>query len=329
MEAIRYSAELRETWDTLVRNSRNGTFLFERRFMDYHADRFEDLSLLFARKGKVLGILPCSRRDDKIVSHGGLTYGGFILADFAHATDVGEMLDKAIEFYKAQNFKTLTIKPIPSIYHTQCSDDELYWMYRKGAVLTSRGLSSAIDLTAPLPFSTLRKRKLNKAAKSRLQIIENIPTAGLDSWKSYWAILTEVLAEQHSKSPVHSLDEILLLKGRFPKEIQLWAVADAGGKLIAGTVLFITTTVVHAQYIASSHEGKDSGALDLLFHRIIEKYSHSAIAADSPSIVSAPRYLDFGISTEDSGTFLNEGLIFQKEGFGARSVVYDAYTLTL
>ena len=39
--------------------------------------------------------------------------------------------------------------------------------------------------------------------------------------------------------------------------------------------------------------------------------------------------MDFGISTEHGGDYLNEGLIFQKEGFGARSVCYDCYEVAL
>lgn len=329
MEVIRYSAELREDWDKLIRSSRNGTFLFERQFMDYHADRFEDVSLLFARKGKILGALPCSIHGDEVVSHGGLTYGGFILSNSAYATDVAEMLEGAMKFYKGQGYKSLTIKPLPSIYHVQRSEEELYWLYRKGATLCARGLSSAIDLATPLPFSTLRKRKLNKAKKACLTIKENVPAMEQNVWAEYWKILTQVLADQHSKTPVHSLEEIQLLKARFPNEIQLWGVFDAEGKLVAGTLLFITRTVVHAQYIAASPEGKANGALDLLFHKIVENYKNSAASVSPSGTFLLPRFLDFGISTEDAGAYLNEGLIFQKEGFGARSVVYDAYILTL
>ena len=38
-------------------------------------------------------------------------------------------------------------------------------------------------------------------------------------------------------------------------------------------------------------------------------------------------YFDFGISTEDNGRYLNEGLITQKQEFGGRGVVYDFYEL--
>ena len=73
--------------------------------------------------------------------------------------------------------------------------------------------------------------------------------------------------------------------------------------------------VVHTQYLASSAEGKRDGALDLLLHNLI-------------TVVYADRsYFDFGVSTENGGGYLNEGLIFQKEGFGARSVVYDTYEM--
>ena len=78
-----------------------------------------------------------------------------------------------------------------------------------------------------------------------------------------------------------------------------------------------TETVAHAQYIASSKEGTEVGALDGLFDYLInERYSDK-------------KWFDFGISTEQGGTYLNEGLVFQKEGFGARAVVYDQYVINL
>ena len=68
--------------------------------------------------------------------------------------------------------------------------------------------------------------------------------------------------------------------------------------------------------MAASPEGKQVGALDYL------------IALLLLSIEEHP-YLDFGISTEAAGTILNSGLIFQKEGFGARGICYDTYLFNL
>ncbi|MGB9979538.1 hypothetical protein [Methanobacterium sp.] len=43
----RYEAEEKERWDNFVKNSKNGVFFSLRDYMEYHADRFEDHSLLF------------------------------------------------------------------------------------------------------------------------------------------------------------------------------------------------------------------------------------------------------------------------------------------
>ena len=42
----RYAAAQRELWDQFIRESKNGTFLFMRDYMDYHQDRFVDFSAI-------------------------------------------------------------------------------------------------------------------------------------------------------------------------------------------------------------------------------------------------------------------------------------------
>lgn len=316
MQIVRYSPELAHEWNERVMLSRNGTFLLDRRFMDYHSDRFVDASLMFYSGRQLLGLLPASIDGEHVISHGGLTYGGFILSADAHAQDVGEMLAGTMGHYRSMGVKTLTIKPIPTIYHSYPSDDELYWLTRHGAQLSARGLSSAVRLDTPIPFSTLRRRKVHLARQSGLVVEE---TADSTDFQEYWEVLTEVLTQHHNRRPVHTIDEILRLRESFPENIVLFvARRPKDRKIIAGTLLFLNHEVAHAQYIASSDEGRATGALDLLFYHVISDLQESSMS-----------YFDFGISTENGGRYLNEGLNFQKEGYGARSVVYDAYTLQL
>lgn len=322
MTVKEYTPDLLCEWNAFVAGARNATFLFHRNFMDYHADRFRDASLLFYKGERLLGVLPASCHDNEIVSHGGLTYGGFLLADGAHAVDVGEMLDLAMTHYRSHGYRRLTVKPVPAIYHAQPSDDELYWLFRRGARLEARGLSTAINLAAPLPFSTLRRRKVNLAQRKCVSVCSTQEKA---DYETYWKILTQVLQAKHNKVPVHSLDEILLLRERFPENIVLYiARHPVTTELLAGTLLFLTPQVVHAQYIASSERGRELGALDAVFHHLLQTFAQPLCGAEI-----SQRYFDFGISTEDGGTVLNEGLIFQKEGFGGRSIVYDVYSLDL
>ena len=46
----RYKSKHFEIWNKFIAKSKNGLFMFNRNFMDYHKDKFKDHSLLFLRK---------------------------------------------------------------------------------------------------------------------------------------------------------------------------------------------------------------------------------------------------------------------------------------
>ena len=95
MIAVRpYTPDEAECWNELVAQSRNGTFLFDRRYMDYHSDRFADHSLLFSERGKTVALLPANRCGDTLHSHQGLTYGGLVMSQGVTTAKACEMLAK-------------------------------------------------------------------------------------------------------------------------------------------------------------------------------------------------------------------------------------------
>ncbi|MBO5677534.1 MAG: GNAT family N-acetyltransferase [Bacteroidaceae bacterium] len=308
----RYTPALRDTWDAFVSASRNGTFLLQRGFMDYHADRFTDHSLLFYRNEKLIALLPAEEREGWLTSHGGLTYGGFIVGADGTAVSTLKCFE-ALKLYLKEETQihTLRYSPPPSFYATYPTEEDRYALFRLGARLSSLKLSSVIPLGAPLPPNQLRKRK----AKACLQAgLRPVNTA---DWAAFWTVLKENLAARHATQPVHTLQEILLLRERFPEHIHLHCTADSEGNIHGGCVVFETTTTAHVQYIASTPYGREVGALDGLFqHLIQEVYAHK-------------QWFDFGISTELGGALLNEGLVMQKEGFGARAVNYETWELLI
>ena len=138
---------------------------------------------------------------------------------------------------------------------------------------------------------------------------------------AFWQLLDVVLSTRHGVHPVHTLAEMQMLMERFPRDIRLFTVhVGTGKRLCAGCLMYFTRCVAHVQYIAASDEGRDIGALDYLFSHLL---------AHIEQVAPGSRYFDFGISTEQGGSVLNEGLIFQKEGYGARTVCYDSYVLPL
>ena len=312
--AVQYVPAHRELWNRFVKSSKNGTFLMDRGYMDYHSDRFTDCSLMFYKKGALLALLPANwvKDENTVQSHGGLTYGGLITGVNFTAEDALEVFRCAIEWMKKNLGAVRWIyKPVPRIYSSLPADEDLYALSQNGATIKKREISSIVDLSKRIPLSTLRKRGYRKATKNSLTVVEGNFEKDIED---YWNILSELLRDKYDSKPVHTLDEIRLLQSRFPDSIKLYVVKDVD-QIIAGTVIYDTGTVVKTQYIASSAKGKELGALDLLFGTLMD------------DVFKSRSFMDYGTSTLVGGTNLNEGLISQKEGFGARAVVYDTYEM--
>ena len=73
-----YKPENAPAWDEFVQSLAIIPFLLERKFMDYHAERFEDFSLLVYEKKELIAVLPAHRIGQRLLSHGGLSYGGLV-----------------------------------------------------------------------------------------------------------------------------------------------------------------------------------------------------------------------------------------------------------
>ena len=309
IEITRYSCELLHEWNQFVDHSKNATFLLNRSYMDYHADRFSDCSLVIRSKGRIVALLPANISGSIVFSHGGLTYGGLITDHRMTANLMIDIVRSINDFIKVHIGATAVVyKPSPWIYHSMPSEEDLYALSSVcHASLSAREISSTICLDNRPNFSELRRRCVKKAEKAGIYVRE------CDDFSAFWQILSTNLKCKYGVSPVHSLEEILLLKHRFPKQIRLF-LAFLDDVPLAGTVIFDTPQVLHSQYIAASPQGKDIGALDAIFAHIIGNCHGSH------------RFFDFGKSTEQHGKYLNSSLIFQKEGFGGRAVCYDTYT---
>lgn len=328
MTIIPYSINKREVWNRFVEESKQGTFLLDRNFMDYHADRFFDCSLLVynddvieteLNDDSLVALFPANwaEEDKTVYSHQGLTYGGLITKPNITQKEVLDILQKILLYYHDYMLARKVIyKPIPYIYSGVPNQEDLYAIFRAGGQLYTRGVATVVNVANPLAMRTLRIRQAKKALEHDFYI-ERMKEGDHDCLERYWKVLTDVLYTYHGAKPVHTLEEMSLLMSRFPKEIRLFVVKDSEARVVAGTVIFETDRVAHIQYIASSAECRKFGALDLLLRHLCgERYKDKD-------------FIDFGISTENGGKILNEGLIFQKEGFGGRAVCYDSYKLDL
>jgi hypothetical protein len=309
MRIIRYTEEYRTQWEQFVSNSKNGTFHLSRNFIDYHGTKFSDYSLLAFDEEELVGVLPMNEVEQIVYCHQGLTYGGWVLSHNIRLDEFQKLFVSFLQHLEVNGIEQLHYKTIPFMYHQVPAQEDVHMLFLAGAKCTGQHVNPVVIPFEVPKFQERRVRGMKKAVKEgvRIEASENID--------AYYTIVEDLLKAYDSK-PAHSREEILDLKRRFPNEIILHA-AFVGSEMCGGILCFETPNCVRFQYIASTVEGKEKGALDLLFATLIRE------------TFSKKNYIDFGTSTNNQGASLALGISQQKEGFGARTSVQPIYTLAL
>lgn len=310
---VRYTEAYQEQWNRFNASCKNSLFMFDRGFMDYHKDRFADHSLLFFEEGELTAILPMSEKEDILTSHGGLTYGGFLTGSSMKQHTMNDCFDALITYAREKGFREIIYKAVPHMFHIQPAEEDKYALFRNHARIVKVEASTVVNLQQPLKMPKGRKAQISRARREGVVIRELTEPK---DFERFIELENQVLSERHGTHAVHTGAELALLHSRFPEQIHLIG-ALLGEELIAGTVLFEYEQVVHTQYMAANDAARQIGALDLAVSTVLNGYQGKKL------------WLDFGISTEDAGRYLNEGLISQKEGFGGRTDVYETFALDI
>jgi hypothetical protein len=301
----RYHLGLSEDWDEILEDSDMATFLHRRSYMDYHGDRFEDFSLVAFEQGRPMALLPANRSGDKMFSHQGLTYGGFVFRKGLSPKIQKDITHQMLAFLKAQGFKSLYLKPVPLLFAPgQILFNELSNGFE--VELLGREITMAI----PLPLKTEtwnvdKRRGLRRAMDFGLQVEDS------GTFEAFWnEILIPNLWERYKAKPVHSLEEISMLARKHPIR-QLNVYKDS--ELLAGMTVYDMGEVVHVQYTSSSKKGRSLRALDYLVHQLCTEYYPDK------------KYLNLGTSHEQMGRVVKEGLFAWKKSYGSVPFEHEHY----
>ena len=303
----RYQENDYENWNAFIGQAKNATFLFHRDFMEYHKDRFLDYSLIVLDGEKWVAVLPANIVGNEVFSHQGLTYGGLVYNEKVKLASIIEIFKSILSFLNENKMEKLQLKLIPSIYHQKPAEELNYALFLAEAQLIRRDSMAVLDLSKPYTISKTRKECIRRGKRNNLIIKEEL------NFKLFWEeVLEPNLDKKYQAKPVHTIAEIEMLQRKFPNNIRHFNVYQ-DDKIVAGTTVFISENVAHPQYISGMDNKNELGSLDFLYHYLIA------------NVFKDKRFFDFGISNEEQGKKLNEGLVFWKESFGASVIVHDFY----
>jgi len=305
---VKYKPPLQADWDSFIEKSMNGNFLHKRSYMDYHASRFQDASIMIYEKETVKAVFPAHQIENNIYSHNGLTYGDFIFLYPTRIANTIKIMQAAFQYFQQNGIDTISVKTIPWFFQPHPTEMTSYLYFQMQAKL-QKAKAFFLLKTNDFKFNKDRKNHIKKLKKLDLTIHQ-----GFDFLPEFWKIVTENLAVKYQTKPVHSLQEISQLMQSFADKIQLYVI-QKDAKILGGAIIYLFQNSLHFQYIHSDpHFGK--GHIDWLILHIIEKYK------------AEKEYISFG-SSEEGNNQLNEGLAYWKESFGSRIFLQDFYKIDI
>lgn len=317
-----YTEEWAKRWDRFVLSEAvNGTFLQTRNFLSYHPKgRFQDRSLLVRKGTNIVAVIPaCEGREGSkrvFVSHPGSTFGGIVMAKaFYDIEHVGAVVRALDGWLLGSGFGKVVLKQPSDLFSSQPADLLSYFLFQCGYAHYDE-LSFAVDCRALAEdvtgsFSAGKRRDYRYAVKNGLHFTELSEDEQIGR---FFEILCDNLAKFGSR-PVHTLDELLEFKHHRLSDIVRFYGAYAGDVMIAGSMVFLFgKRVFHTQYLAADPAFLQLYPMNFLNTELIK----AARELGFP-------WFSFGISTEEHGRVLNEGLAKFKEGFGAVCINNETY----
>ncbi len=314
LNLVRFDPQFQDTWDSFVMGNSNGTFLHTRKYLSYHANRFDDISFLVYHGQKLVGVVPLASlkvNPQLAVSHPGISYGGVIHDGKLLGPSMMETLSLICLELKQNGYSVLKYKTIPFIYNSFPAQEDIYFLHQLGATISRCDLSSTVSIKNQLPVSRKRVRLAEKF-DGTFDVRDNF-----DCLHDFWKILQENLLERHDSSPTHSIEQIKQLQMRFPSHIQLFTLY-LNDSCLGGLIVYKTKMTWHIQYMSASENGRVHQAMDFLVQIVLARAEQAGTL-----------FLDFGHSNEEGGRFLNEGLYQFKSKFGAGGIPLLEFSLNL
>lgn len=291
-----YEENLKQFWDNLVTESTLGSVIHKRDFMEHHKDRFQDRSICFWNREELIAVIPGTSDGVTWSSHAGLTYGGFISRGNT-PSELVHFSQELLKYLKNQGYKRATIT-LPSTSFCQESVVlQSYALQRIGFELAEVHLNQVFD-----PQKVLPKKKIQNARTASNKGIKISDSR--TNLREVYDIISQNLSTKYGRNPVHSIDELHHLIGKFPVDIKVYS-ANLDNQILGGAITFNSNRCVNLQYLGVSEFGKRIRAQDLLLHSVINE------------CIENRKYFSFGKSTSGDKAALNENLFKFKSEYAA------------
>lgn len=320
---VRYTEEQQEVWDRFIeQESINGTFLQQRKFLNYHSkDKFKDVSILFYEQEELVALCPACEVEENakrvFYSHKGSTYGGFIIKKSMNKAEKLLYLIQVFEEYlRKEGYDKCVLKPTMKLLCEENIDLlEFCLYYNKYTEYKELNLYVDYSTYAADTISNLSHRKQRNVKRCIREEVTVREITKREEIEQFHNILCGNL-DKFGLAPVHTAEELWdLYTKRVPDKIKFYA-AFLQEKMLAGTMVFLFEKVkcAHTQYLAADLEYNKLSPMSMIYYSMAKLYGELGYKA-----------LSWGITSEHLGTEINMGLTQNKEEYGSCYVTNYIY----
>jgi len=319
MEIIPYTEKWKESWDSFVLESNNGTMFHLQRFLDYHEPgKFAFHHLLFVDKGRIAALLPGSLEQGVFESPVGASYGSIVTRDIRFSQAL-EIVDCLIDFGRKNGIREFLLTPAPLIYETEPNQNLDFAMLWRGFRFQLHYISSAIRLDAGRDIierfaPTIRRNIRKTLANPDIRVEIN------DRYDEFYPILLDNKSRFHLK-PTHSHEDLIRLKELLPDRLKLFMVYS-GRTAVGGSLMFYTNAhVAVCFYNMLLYEYAHLKPIQRVMYEVVKHATENGY-----------RFVDIGVSQETSAAdpmTPRTSLIDFKEKFDAKTIMRNTFQLKL
>ena len=309
----------------ILSHDTNGEFINSLNYLGYHPEeRFVDKSIFVLDEGSadIRGVFIAAEDPDdsrRIISHPGTTFAGVVVNRKLSIKSLEEIVNLMMEFYE-KKYETIIVKLRPDFFAIQPFGGISYFLLKRGYQYCMSGLSNVIDISNVYKeddifgmYDSTKRNQVRKVLREKQFTISD----GNELRKDVWANMNNVLEEKHKVHSTHAFEEMQELMRRCPVNISVYHVDKTDGEYGAFALIYKFKNVFHTQYLDTNYKYTGQYPNLLLIHNLIQIARQEGYTRFS-----------FGVSTEDHGQYLNQGLFNYKAGYGGGSVVQAEYVWT-
>lgn len=315
----KYTEKLNNIWDDFIFKSNNGTIFHTQQFLNYHqSKKFINHSLLFFDNDTLLAVLPAVMRGNNMKvlhSHPGASFGGVVYIKNLNFVTYNNIISCLEQYCLDNRFDRIKLINTPNIYHQIKDDSFNYLLQWRGFVQTETYISHYLRNNFQNETLSLLNRRKQRYIKSIVQK-KTFSYAVNQNFDLFYPVLL-ASKKLFKTTPTHSLEELLILKEKFPQKIHL-ILFYQNKAVVGGSIIFFTTqntALIFYNAINPKYKQQHLATFQL--------YQCMMFAKDNNK-----KILDFGVShtPETKNPFDPKFSLIQfKEHFSAKGVLRIVY----